>query len=113
MTIKRKYKPVGFRVLVKLKKVSQEKEKMSEGGIVIAVKTQSKINLEQRATQEAYVIDIGESAFKGFDDGKPWCKVGDLVLISKYSGDDLDDAEDDEIYRIINDRDIEATIEEV
>lgn len=108
MTMKRKVSPVGFRVLVKLKKVAQETEQKTESGLIIAVKTKDKIKLEQRATQEAYIVETGPSAFKAFDDGAAWCVKGDCVLISKYSGDDLDDIEDGEIYRIINDRDIEA-----
>ena len=76
--------------------------------MTLRLKTKNRIKLEQRATQEAYVVAIGPTAFKAFDDGLPWCKVGDCVLICKYSGDDLDDVEEDEIYRVINDRDIEA-----
>ena len=111
-TMMRKVKPAGFRVLVKLKKVAQEEEQKTESGIIVKVKTKSYIEREQRATQEAYIMDLGPSAFKAFDDGQPWCAVGDCVLISKYSGDDLDDIEEDEIYRIINDRDIEAVYPE-
>lgn len=108
----RKVKPVGFRVLVKLKKISQEIEQKTASGIITAVKTIDNIKREQRATQEAYVVELGPTAFKAFDDGNDWCAKGDCVLISKYSGDDLDDVEDGEIYRIINDRDIEAVFPE-
>lgn len=93
---------------MKLRKIDQEEYTTTDSGLITAVRTKSRIEREQRATQEAYVIECGPSAFKAFDDGEPWCKVGDCVLISKYSGDDLDDIEDDEIYRVINDRDIEA-----
>lgn len=106
--MKRKIKPCGYRVLVKLKKVEQELVEKSEGGIITQVKTKSRVDLEQRATQEAYVVEIGSTAFQAFDDGKPWVKKGDCVLICKYSGDDLLDIEEDSVYRIINDKDIEA-----
>lgn len=104
----RKVKPVGFRVLVRLKDVCEDLETKSESGLIIEVKSRQKIKLEKRATQEAYVVELGPTAFKAFDQGEPWCKVGDCVLITKYSGDDLDDIEEGKIYRIINDRDIEA-----
>lgn len=106
--MKRAVKPVGFRVLVKLRKVAQEEYVTSEAGVITEVRSKSRIEREQRATQEAYVVECGPSAFKAFDDGKAWCSVGDCVLISKYSGDDLDDIEEGELYRVINDRDIEA-----
>lgn len=107
-----KYIPAGFRVLVKLKKVNEAKEIKSAGGIVMEIKENKKINAEKRATQKAYVIAVGKTAWKGYDDGHPWAKVGDCVLICKYSGDDLDDVEEDQIYRIISDRDIEAVVHE-
>lgn len=93
---------------MKLRKIDQEEYTTTESGLITAVRTKSRIEREQRATQEAYIIECGPTAFKAFDDGTPWCKRGDCVLISKYSGDDLDDIEEGEIYRIINDRDIEA-----
>lgn len=100
--------PCGYRVLVRLKPVDQELEKKTESGIIIEVKQKSKIDREQRATQEAYVIKIGRTAWKAYDDGHAWCKEGDCVLIAKYSGDDLDDIREDGIYRVIQDRDILA-----
>lgn len=108
--IKKWYEPCGFRILVELKQVDEELEVKSDGGIVLQVKTKSKIKAEQKATQEAYVRAIGPTAFKAFDDGQAWCKVGDCVLICKYSGDDLDDIEEDKVYRVIADRDIQAVI---
>lgn len=111
MAILRKVKPCGFRVLVKLKKIVPELEKKTEYGIIYELSTDQKEKLKQRATQEAYVMALGPTAFKGFDDGHQWCKVGDLVQICKYSGDDLKDIETDEIYRIINDADIQCIFE--
>lgn len=104
--MKRKVKAVGFRVVVKLKKIE---EKLTPGGVI--VRAESQMHKEKRATQEAYVVEVGPQAFKDFGDGEPWCKKGDCVLIAKYSGDDLLDVEDDEVYRVINDRDIEAVFE--
>ena len=104
--------PCGFRVLVKLKKMNQEVEEKTESGIVFGIKTQQCLEWEQRGTQLAYVVSIGKSSWKGFDDGHPWCKEGDLVLICKHAGDDMDFVEEDEIYRVIADRDIECILRE-
>ena len=114
MTMKnRQIKPVGFRVLVKLKHIEdQELEKKSESGVILEVRTPKRLELEQQATQEAYVVDIGPTAFQAFDDGEQWAKKGDCVLIAKYSGQDLHDVEEDEIYRVINDQDIMAVFPE-
>lgn len=109
---KRYVKPAGFRVLVKLKQIDQELEEVSDGGIITKVKTKTTRELEQRATQEAYIIELGPTAFQAFDDGRPWVKPGDCVLICKYSGDDLFDIEEDAVYRVISDRDIEAIFPE-
>lgn len=108
--MKRKVKPAGYRVLVKLKKYE---EKAPKGAILLLKEEEARMKREQRGTQEAYVIEIGPTAFKRLDGGeKDWCQVGDCVLITKYSGDDLDDIEEGEIYRVINDQDIEAIFPE-
>lgn len=111
MTMLRELRPCGHRVLVKLVKTEDEKIKYSEGGLIIEIKNNKTLEAEKYATQEAYVVDIGHSAFKIFGDGTPWCKKGDLVLIAKYSGEDRADIEEDEIYRIINDENIFAVFE--
>ena len=100
-----KVHPAGHRVLVKLKAY----EEKSAGGILLCSDTKLK-DAQKRATQEATVIEIGRTAFKAFDDGHPWCAVGDKVLIAKYSGEDREDQETGDIYRLINDEDIFAVL---
>ncbi len=97
--MKRHLKPCGDRVLVRLKPFND----VSEGGIILAVQTK---DAERYAMQEAYVVELGYDAFKGLGSGEPWCKVGDLVLIAKYSGEDRGDIEDGEIYRLISDENV-------
>jgi len=62
-------------------------------------------SLEQRAI----VVELGRSAY--CDEPEPRCKVGDLVLISKFAGHMAKGTADDEQYRFVNDRDIFAAIE--
>jgi len=95
----RKIKPCGDRVLVKLKSTK------AAGMIEIPEQYQERDKL---ATQEAYVVELGPTAYKMLGDGAPWCREGDLVKISKYSGDDDKTIEPGEIYRIISDSDVFA-----
>lgn len=101
--MKRDIVPPGDRVLVRLKPV----EEVSKGGIILHGTAKS-AEKEQYAVQEAYVVRVGWDAWVLLGSGKPWCKVGDCVLIKKYSGEDLDDIEDGVLYRVISDEDIVA-----
>lgn len=106
--IKRTMRPVGCKVVVKLKKVNTVKEVKSEGGILIEFKSERQVTQEAYATQEARIVSIGPSCDPAYING---AKVGDLVLICKYSGEDKDDIEEGEIYRVINDNDIHVVFE--
>lgn len=61
--------------------------------------------LEQRAV----VVAIGPSCWH--DEPAPRCKVGDKVLVGKYSGHMARGTADGEQYRFVNDKDIFALIE--
>ena len=100
----RNFRPTGDRVLVKLK----EAEKKSAGGIIL---TNDTVTRQQYATQEAYVVDIGPSAFIGLGNGEPWCKIGDLVKILKYSGEDDETLEEGFVYKVISDENIIGVFE--
>lgn len=97
--------PTAHRVLIKLKQV----EEKSEGGIILHHEENK--SRYQKAMQEAYVVELGPTAFKDFGDGAAWCDVGDAVFVARYSGEDQTDIEEGYIYRVINDEDIFATIE--
>ncbi len=102
----RDFEPFAHRVLVKLIKPKDDKEVKTEWGFVTEIKKEITIEREKFATQEAIVMEIGYSAFKDYGDGRPWCSVGDKVKIVKYSGDDMTDIEEGEIYRAINEIDL-------
>lgn len=97
--------PCGHRVLVRLKDV----EEKSKGGIVLTA-TGSSLMREQRGTDKAYVEQIGPQAFKAFDDGTPWCQVGDLVVVRQYSGHYFE--QEGKYLAVINDEDILCVLEE-
>lgn len=95
----------GYRVLIKARDV----ETVTEGGIILALDEK----LEKSGQQFGTVIDIGHTCWKGNPDldDTPWCKVGDEVLFSKYSGRFVYDPEDKEEYLVMSDTDIIAVVE--
>lgn len=99
------WQPAGHRVLVKLKSVGNG-EKISKGGIILEVP--KSLAAEQYATQEAEVVALGLTAYKGYEGDEPWCKEGDTVRIAKYAGENMKDENTGEVYRIINDVDVVA-----
>jgi co-chaperonin GroES (HSP10) len=98
--------PTGFRVLVELDRL----EKTSTGGIILA--REGGDRRHQAGQETATVVALGPTAFKGFDDGEPWCKVGDRVRIVRYSGNTIEDEKNEKMYSIINDEDVYAVIED-
>lgn len=93
-------KILGHRVLIKV----DELEEMSKGGIVICTDVDKE--RQKLALCTGTVVGVGSTAYKEFDDGKPWCKVGDSVYFQKYGGLDVND--EGTMYRIVNDEDVFA-----
>ena len=97
-------KPAGHRLLVKVKTT----ERKTSGGIVIP---DSVLEQKQRDQVKGTVAAIGETAWKAFDDGNPWCEIGDLILFSRYGGKIVFDDDGTE-YRILQDEDVVAIVSE-
>lgn len=105
----RRCKAPGYRVLVKLKPIEKQKEVVSKGGIITDFKTEKDLELEQQGMTEGYIIDVGPLAFTHQSGSKvPWCKKGDCVMIYKHSGMILDLNDGDNVYRMVQDLDIQA-----
>ena len=98
--------PCGHRVLVRLMPIKAETEEKTESGIVFAIKDKKTANAEKHAVQKAQIVSLGENAFKIFGDGNRWAEIGDVVLISKYTGEDEYDSAEEVVYRVINDEDV-------
>jgi co-chaperonin GroES (HSP10) len=62
----------------------------------------------QLAETRAIVVAIGPEAWK--DEAAPRAQVGDKVMITRYAGAMLTGPLDEEIYRMVNDRDLYARI---
>lgn len=94
---KRKVGATGFRVLLKPDPLVTK----TASGIQLAVDEK----LYRAATTIGTIIDIGPTAWKGFDDGTPWAKVGDRVYYAKYAGKEIVDGSEDGLV-MINDEDV-------
>lgn len=95
--------PKGHRLLV----LPDEVETTTKSGIVVTTATQE--FREQLAQVDAVVVAMGNTCYS--DQPEPWCKVGDRIVFGKYSGI-IREGKDGKKYRIINDLDCVATIEE-
>jgi co-chaperonin GroES (HSP10) len=71
---------------------------------------QTTLERERYAQTFGTIVAIGPTAWKGFDDGAPWAKVGDRVSYAKYGGYLLEDPETKEHFRILNDEDVVSVI---
>jgi co-chaperonin GroES (HSP10) len=93
--------PVGHRVLV-----LPDKQPDKIGSLFVPDNAK-----ERRVMENIFgeIIAVGPNAWKAFDDGKPWAKVGDRVAFAKYAGFNLEDAETKVVYRLLNDEDIVST----
>lgn len=101
-----KIRPTGHRILVKVEMSELVKRTKASGLVLTEAITERENNAEQTAT----VVEIGPDAYKDFH--SPWCKTGDKVMIARYAGISKDDIEEGFIYRVINDEDVVATIED-
>ena len=97
-------KPCSYHVLVRPDVVEEKR-----GALYIPKGSQER---EQYAQVFGTIVSIGPSAWKAFDDGEPWAKIGDRVSFAKYGGALMKDPEDGEHYRLLLDKDIVAIVSE-
>jgi len=90
------WKPAGHRVIVR---PDEAPDKIGSVFVPVWVKENKAFEIVQ-----GEIIEIGMNAWKAFDDGKPWAKVGDRVMFAKYGGSIVE--EGGVKYRILNDEDI-------
>jgi len=95
-------KPLGRAVLVK--PYTPERK---EGLIVIPDEA---LQRDQMVEQRAIVIEVGKFAWH--DEPEPRASAGQKVLVSKFAGYMVRGTADGEQYRLVNDRDIFAAIEQ-
>jgi len=89
--------PSGYRILIVMPKVDEK----TKGGVLLPTDMK---NREDVASIIGKVVEVGSDAYPANDskfEYGPWCKAGDWVMLSKYSGHrfECDGAE----MRIVND----------
>lgn len=94
-------KPLGRAVLIK----PYEPERLSS---ILVIPESATVGM-QMVEQRAVVVEIGEHCWH--DEPAPRAKVGDKVLVARYSGYMAQGTKDGLQYRFVNDRDIFAAIE--
>lgn len=96
--------PVLHRIILKLDSI----EEVTASGIVIP---KDLIEKERKAVEIGTVVSIGETAFKDYGGSIDTIKIGDRVIIAKYSGKEIKDIDDTQ-YVVVNDEDILVIIKE-
>ena len=96
--------PVLHRIILKLDSI----EEVTASGIVIP---KDLIEKERKAVEIGTVVSIGETAFKDYGGSIDTIKVGDRVIIAKYSGKEIKDIDETQ-YVVINDEDVLVIIKE-
>ena len=91
-------KPLLHRIILKLDSV----EEVTESGIIIAHDTLKK---ERKAVETGTVVAIGPTAFKDYGGDGDTIKVGQKVLIARYSGKEIQ-SKDGEDLVVVNDDDV-------
>jgi chaperonin GroES len=97
------WKPAGHRIIVR---PDTSPDKIGSVFVPTWVKDNRAFEIVQGT-----IVAVGPNAWKAFDDGRPWAKVGDRVMFAKYGGSIID-GPDGEKYRILNDEDTIAVWQE-
>lgn len=106
----------GFRVLVKIdppKERIEVPEALKNTGFQIEIPRQQEA-AEEVASQTGVIVKVGPTAWRAYDDGQAWAKIGDRIIFSKFSGKLIDNPEDEaNKYMLINDEDVQLVVKEV
>ena len=95
--------PKGNRIIIEQDKL----EEVTESGIILQRSNEAG---EQAGIIRGTVLAIGDACWDQWP--SPWAKVGDVVYFAKYAGKNVPDPVTEEIYLVMNDIDIIATVEE-
>ena len=102
-----KYRPCGYRVLIKMDSVDKEITEGALKGFKLGSDDEQK--KEEHGHCIGRIVSFGPTAFKGYagcESPEDWgAKVGDLVEFNRYDGK-IPLGDTNEEYRIINDCDI-------
>jgi co-chaperonin GroES (HSP10) len=106
----------GHRILIKPDTVKDQIEipqalKDSKFEVVKPVELEKR---EEAGTEIGTVVSVGPTAFRAFDgqdpNWRPWCKPGDRVIFTRYSGKRVEDPVTKEKFFVVNDEDIQVVV---
>lgn len=80
------YEPIGTSVLILMDACADK----SSGGVLLPPEKIAQMNM---AAESGVIVDVGEAAFRYYDDGSKWTgrkpKNGDRVVVERYAGREL------------------------
>ena len=105
-----KYKVLGPRILVKVKKFRKKDIEQFEGSILYRADVSSDTAMSETTNQcVGQVVELGTTAYKRKDsgcDGTNWVEVGQTIHFSRYGAIRLASEEDDEFeFWVLMDKD--------
>jgi len=110
-----RHRPLFSKVVVRLDKIERKKEEVSEGGLILAIKSNEDLELEQEGMCYGTIVAMGP--YVGYRRGVPLevissqVKLGNKVLLYKHAGNLLE-SDDEYTYRAVEDLDLVTVIEE-
>jgi co-chaperonin GroES (HSP10) len=102
----KKWRPVGYMLLIKPDFGS---EQVSKGGIVMAFDGHRQVAF----CDTGVVVDIGPNAWKAYDNGEPWCKIGDRISYARHGGKIVTVPDSEEKLVLIADGDVRLVEENI
>lgn len=96
----------GHRLLIKPFNIEEHDEVFAAAKRAGIALLESDARKQQTAVDKGTVLQLGFTAFKAYDDGVPWCSVGDTVAFAKFGGKYIKDPVTKEDYLILNDEDV-------
>ena len=94
--------PQGDRVLVMVETINEK----TEGGILLP---ETHKRDHEQAQQAGKLVDTGVDAWSDYQ--KPFAEIGDRVMFARHGGIEVT-GKDGVLYRIMNDTDITATLDD-
>lgn len=80
------FEPIGTSVLILMDQCAEK----SSGGVHLPPEKIAQMNV---ASESGVIVDIGEAAFRYYDDGSKWTgrkpEIGDRVVVERYAGREL------------------------
>jgi len=97
--------PVGWRIMIR----DHIPAKVTHGGVILADES---VQHAEHLNYVGQVVEMGPDCYKHakFQQGGPWCKIGDFIVFGRYAGQRIKFKGSDVTYRFVNDDEVLAVI---